>query len=523
LRIETPPNVTYSTPEPEISGAASLHATVHEQGTIVPSSQGFAELTFSTTDRSFGIENSAVGMERIDSLIRGFEDDYPILTTSANPHIHDVLSQVRGYKAEVSDQALADCAAELIDLAGSNAVDGHVSLALTTYVVAILLCSRREDVDKQLLFTYTTSFLELQEEEIFLPASRHLVIPSYEKLLALLATTYREPEFGWSIYERMVTTVAQLFRSSAEFEVRHHLLPQFRKHLESKSELGIGILGVIDQISDFLLRKYWARECDAGAFDFSTARIFDEFMDLDFEWEADHHILQDTFQKLKKNIFSQLLDLMVIQHNIRFYRTSNQRSLWKILRQKSLQLSTAFVLIGKVWLSNLAFNFMYLYFDTVLLPPDLSISRKVWRALRCAEALENLMRSDRGALERSLTRLLGRMGNKVQEWLRGDIGILSTEENNPESLESYRRSPLSLMDVDASTANDMDLNQDQMIGEDALGHQGSFSVIEVDESEPDEGHSVVTDLRSSRYGITYTENTESGMTGISFNYSALFH
>jgi hypothetical protein len=47
------------------------------------------------------------------------------------------------------------------------------------------------------------------------------------------------------------------------------------------------------------------------------------------------------------------------------------------------------------------------------------------------------------------------MGNKVQEWLRGDIGVLSTEENNPESLESYRRSPLALMDVDASTANDM--------------------------------------------------------------------
>jgi hypothetical protein len=79
---------------------------------------------------------------------------------------------------------------------------------------------------------------------------------------------------------------------------------------------------------------------------------------------------------------------------------------------------------------------------------------------------------------------------------------------------------LALMGVDASTANDMDLDQDEMIGKDAPDHQESFSVMEVDESEPDEGLSVVTDLRSSRYGITYTE---SGITGISFNYSALFH
>ena len=246
-------------------------------------------------------------------------------------------------------------------------------------------------------------------------------------------------------------------------------------------------------------------------------------MDLDFGWGGNHHIPQ------KYDILSLLLDWMVIQHNIRFSRTSNQRSLWKILLLKSSQLSTTLLSIrGDMSLFNLAFEtfaYKYLYFDLVVPSLDISIFWNLLKALRCAGAYasKDLMRLDRGALERSLTRLLGRMGNKVQEWLRGDIGVLSIEENNPEFLESYRRSPLALMDVDASTANDMDLDQDEIIGEDSPGHQESFSVMGVDESEPDDGHSVVTDFRSSRYGITYTENTESGMTGISFNYSALFH
>jgi hypothetical protein len=397
--------------------------------------------------------------------------------------------------------------------------------------VAILLCSRRKDVDKQLLFTYTTSFLELQEQEVFLPASRHFVIPSYEKLLALLETTYRAAELKGSICRRMATIVDRLFRDEEEVRMWSEWLPQrFRNQNESEFKLGMGILGVIQQISDFLLREYWARECDprllrlSGAFDLSKARIFHEFMNLDFGWGGDRHVFPDTFQKRKqKNILSQLLDWMAIQHNIQFSQTSNQRTLWKILLLKTSQLSTTFLSIGKMFLSDLAFDFMYSFFDTVFLSPDRSIFWKLRKVLRYAGASEDLMRLDRGALERSLTRLLGRMGNKVQEWLRDEIGALSTEENNPEPLESYWRSPLLLMDVDASAANDMDLDQDEMIGEDATGHQEYFSVMGVDEREPDEDHSVVTDLRSSRYGITYTENTESGMTGISFNYSALFH
>ena len=145
---------------------------------------GFVESTFSTTDRPIGTEISAAVLGRINSLICDFAHEYPILTTSANPHIHDLLSQVCGYKAEVSDQALAECAVKLVDLASFGAVNGRVSVALTTYVVAILLCSRRKDVDKLLLLTYTTLFIALQEQEIFLPASLHHVIPSYEKLLA---------------------------------------------------------------------------------------------------------------------------------------------------------------------------------------------------------------------------------------------------------------------------------------------------------------------------------------------------
>jgi hypothetical protein len=327
LRIETPPNVTYSTPEPEISAVASPHATEHEQGMIALWRRCFLEWTFSsTTDRPFRIEVPTARLRTIDSLIRDFEDDYPILRTSANPHIHDVLSQVRGYKAEVSDQALADYAAELVDLAGSSAVNGHVSVALTTYVVAILLCSRRKDVDKQLLFTYTTSFLELQEQEVFLPASRHFVIPSYEKLLALLETTYRAAELKGSICRRMATIVDRLFRDEEEVRMWSEWLPQrFRNQNESEFKLGMGILGVIQQISDFLLREYWARECDprllrlSGAFDLSKARIFHEFMNLDFGWGGDRHVFPDTFQKRKqKNILSQLLDWMAIQHNIQF-------------------------------------------------------------------------------------------------------------------------------------------------------------------------------------------------------------
>ena len=293
------------------------------------------------------------------------------------------------------------------------------------------------------------------------------------------------------------------------------MLPQFSQDLDF--EFGKGILGVIDQISHFLPRKYWMRECDSrllrlsGAFDFSKAGAFHKFMDLDFGWEGDHHMFQDTFQKRKQDITSHLLDWMVIQHNIRFSRTSNQRYLWKELLLEGYELSKTLVSIRKIWLSHLALVYVYLSFDMVLLPQDKSILWNLQKALRCAGASEGLMRLSRGALERSLTRLLGRMSNKVQEWLRSGIDALSTEENNLESLESYRRSPLSLMGVNASSANVMDLDQDEMIGEDAPSYQESFSVMEVNEGEPDEGLSVVTDLRSSRYRITYTENTESGM------------
>ena len=186
-------------------------------------------------------------------------------------------------------------------------MNGQVSVALTTYVVAILLCSRRKDIDKQLLFTYTTSFLELQEQEIFLPAIRCLVMPSYYKLLALLETTYHAAEFKWSICRRMATIVNRLFCDEAVLCIWSSWPPRFRNHYESEFELGMGILGVIQQISDFLLRNYWARECDPrslrlpGAFEFSKARIFHEFMDLDFGGGGDHHTLQ-AFQKEKQNI-----------------------------------------------------------------------------------------------------------------------------------------------------------------------------------------------------------------------------
>jgi hypothetical protein len=514
LKIETPPNVTYFTPKAEITAAVTPYSTDHELDTYVSSNEACVESTLSTTDRAYGTGIPVLVLGRINELIRELARDYPILTTSANPHIDDLLSQVRGYNAEVSDQALADCAVELVDLAGSSVVDGRVSAALTAYVVAILLCSRCNDIDKQLLITYTTSFIVLQEQEILLPASLYYVIPSYQKLLALLETIYPEPEPDWYICMRMSATVARLFRSAELKEMKGvKLRSQFSQH-----ELGFGerILGVINQTSHFLSQNYWARECDlqslpfSSASDISNAGVLHEFIALTSGWVGDHHVSRNTFQKRSQDIMSRLGTWMVTQHNIQFSPTSNQHHLWAALLLESYELSKIFSSMKMTCLSQITLVYPILHFDMFIIPqgePN----------LRWTIEFEEAMGLNRGALER-LTRLQERMGNKVQRWLRGEIGALSIEENNAESPETYRRIPLMRSD-DASTANSMDLNQDEMGVEDTPSQKESFSIMEVDENERDEGISVVTDLKSSRYGITYTE---SGMTGISFDYSAFF-
>ena len=477
------------------------------------SNEACVESTLSTTDRAYGMGIPVLVLGRINELIRELARDYPILTTSANPHIDDLLSQVCGYNAEVSDQALADCAVELVDLASSSVVDGRVSVALTAYVVAILLCSRCKDIDKQLLITYTTSFIVLQEQEILLPASLYYVIPSYQKLLALLETIYPEPEPDWYICMRMSATVARLFRSAELKEMKVKLRSQFTQH-----ELGFGerILGVINQTSHFLSQNYWARECDlqslpfSSASDISNAGVLHELIALTSGWVGDHHVSRNTFQKRSQDIMSRLGTWMVTQHNIQFSPTSNQHHLWAALLLESYELSKIFSSMKMTCLSQITLVYPILHFDMFIIPqgePN----------LRWTIEFEEAMGLNRGALER-LTRLQERMGNKVQRWLRGEIGALSIEENNAESPETYRRIPLMRSD-DASTANSMDLNQDEMGVEDTPSQKESFSILEVDENERDEGISVVTDLKSSRYGITYTD---SGMTGISFDYSAFF-
>jgi hypothetical protein len=58
-----------------------------------------------------------------------------------------------------------------------------------------------------------------------------------------------------------------------------------------------------------------------------------------------------------------------------------------------------------------------------------------------------------------------------------------------------------------------------MMSLDEPDRQGALSIMEVDDEEMDECLSITTDLRSSKYGFTYTE---SEMSGISYNYTALF-
>lgn len=77
------------------------------------------------------------------------------------------------------------------------------------------------------------------------------------------------------------------------------------------------------------------------------------------------------------------------------------------------------------------------------------------------------------------------------------------------------------MDTNIHEVEDLDMEERQttIMHLDEPELQEAFSVMEVDDEEMDECVSVATDLRSSKYGVTYTEST---MSGISFNYTALF-
>lgn len=78
------------------------------------------------------------------------------------------------------------------------------------------------------------------------------------------------------------------------------------------------------------------------------------------------------------------------------------------------------------------------------------------------------------------------------------------------------------VDIDSDHVDHLDMLdvQSSIINPDRPDNQGSCPLMQVDE-EMDECQSMVTDLRSSRFGLTYTENV-SEMSGVSFNYEAIF-
>jgi hypothetical protein len=152
------------------------------------------------------------------------------------------------------------------------------------------------------------------------------------------------------------------------------------------------------------------------------------------------------------------------------------------------------------------------------------------RVIEARTAVDEIMRPERNELQLALPNLFKTIENKVQGWLGLEVpslevpnsSLLGRSDIRPENQEPDMEGTPSVMETSPDEEENlgvMEVQTSVMMSLDEPDRQGALSIMEVDDEEMDECLSITTDLRSSKYGFTYTD---SELSGISYNYTALF-
>lgn len=153
------------------------------------------------------------------------------------------------------------------------------------------------------------------------------------------------------------------------------------------------------------------------------------------------------------------------------------------------------------------------------------------RAIGATSIVDAFKRLERNELQRIFPQLFQTTEHKVQNWLGLKVLCLEVLDSSEPEISGGTHLDLEELDmqdypddvdIDSDHVDHLDMLdvQSSIINPDRPDNQGSCPLMQVDE-EMDECQSMVTDLRSSRFGLTYTENV-SEMSGVSFNYEAIF-
>ncbi|KAH8763489.1 hypothetical protein F5882DRAFT_467335 [Hyaloscypha sp. PMI_1271] len=523
---ETPPHISYSTPKPDIS---ETHETVDSTEDSVLSSHN--DVPSNGEEPRPGIGHSSdpeINSEifqhelalsclseddqykdntTILDMVHGLGHSYPIFNTECDSsYVRLVdLCIIPGHAYTARDSALAWYAGELVYEAKCHWTCNQASIALVKYFGAIALCFQAREIDKEVLFEYVAQFLDLQERHDFLPARMPEVIESYKQLTWEIITVYGESG----------PITIQVIK----------MWDRFQEQLDA-------IRGLISR----LFRSLFGPErCHKVHFNTGTKYSFS--LEYIPNQDAEHIILDPDIcleslplTKAGEQLWTSLRFLMasarLAQTKMRLMGNAAKREAYIVLAKKVIGLSEALSDQGLYPVAVLFYAFMI--FETEIFMHGWTRNERGY-TITMGEACA-IIRLSKNELRRILPNMFTTIKSKVEEWLAAKVLCIEYPESSLPGASEIRdlgnpdsgsQEPPNAMASGIGETDTLDMpdTQTSLIDLGELDARGTFSVSEINHEETDECQSTVTDLRSSKYGFTYTE---SAMSGISFNYTALF-
>lgn len=454
------------------------------------------------------------------TLVQDLAKSYPILDILRDP-AHARLIGLFGNAAclvRIPGSALAEY---LVSIAKSHEQNEKVSAALITYFLAITICLRAMKVAKEVLLEYITEFLDLQERDCFLPGHLDDVLCSYRQLMADILR----------VYGPSAPTV-RMAAMTARFQEQSYLVNRLKRQLfpglpDLQSERWQNVLFTTINYSLTLVLQY-------GSFVESLAHIM-----LDSETCLKHWQKRtpeghepEVHYDIPISIYIIMESVRLVQNNIRFWTTEDKRKAYVQLAERFCELAVVLSADGLLQLATPLFLYMVSNMERIIFCRSNPRQFTSGRAIEARTVMiDEIMRLERNELQLALPNLFETIENKVREWLGLEVASLEvpnsslpgrSEIRRSDNQESVMEGTPSVMETSVDEEENLDMMKVQtsvMMSLDEQDRQGALSVMEVDDEEMDECPSITTDLRSSKYGITYTE---SEMSGISYNYTALF-
>jgi hypothetical protein len=443
---------------------------------------------------------------------------YPILDILRDPaHAHLISSF--GNAAHLFRIPGSALAKYLLGIAKSHEQNEKVSAALITYFLAIAICLKAVKVAKEVLLEYITEFLDLQEKDCFLPGHLDDVICSYRQLMADIL----------HIYGPSAPTV-RMAAMTARFQEQSYLVNRLKRQLFP----GLPYIEFIKcQNVSFTTTNYsLTLMLQHSSFVESLAHIMLDSETCVKYWRkrtpAGHEL--EVHYDIPINIYMIMESFSLVQNNIRFWRTEDKRKAYVQLAESFCELAAVLSAHGLLQLTTPLFLYMVSSVERIIFCRSNPRQFTSGRAIEARTVIDEIMRLERNELQLALPNLFKTIENKVQGWLGLEVpsledpnsSLLGRSDIRPENQEPDMEGTPSVMETSPDEEENlgvMEVQTSVMMSLDEPDRQGALSIMEVDDEEMDECLSITTDLRSSKYGFTYTE---SEMSGISYNYTALF-